>query len=1321
MRRGVKIGLWSVAGIVVTLLILVGGLLIYGNTDSGRSAIERLTSRLTGGTVKLLGLRGSFPSHLELDDLQLTDTRGVWLEAKRIRVDWSPLKYFSSGLSVDNLHVAELYMARLPQGAPNQPVRQTEVSIPRIDVANAVFDSAHLGAELAGMDATLKLQGSAHLHSLKDMQFDAEAQRIDGDGSYVAHLRFDPKRMDATLKLHEPASGPLENILKLPGLGALNLAGSFSGPRNNEALMLSLDAGELHAQAQGSLNLDDFSADLAIEAKSAALKPRADLHWSQAEVRGRWQGSLKTLNASGHVEARDLYLPGDVQLTRIDTEIAAEHGAVTLKGRVDGLVLPGSEPRLFADSPIDVEAGLRLDEAALPLTVNAAHRLLSVRGQATLAGEQTASAVVRIPDVGPFAQIAGQPLRGSASLNGQFKRVGGSGNFVIDAAFANLAGHQFWMGAVGDKPSLRLSASVSDAALRVDNLALAGRALSASGAGSLSMPARVLNVDWKINLSDLGAVSAALAGKLVADGSLQGPLTAFVAQARAQSSISVRGSPSGDVGATVKIANLPSAPAGTVSAQGNFDGSPLHVEVEMSQGGGQNVLHTVMRQAEWKSLHVDGDVLTAMKQGTSRGQVNLKIEHLEDLRHLLGVDIAGALSAGLKFNADQGDTKTAVTVDAPSFSYAGQVAEVHLSGEGFLDDFPFKVDVRVPQWRGASATLSTDGTLNLDESEVQLAHGQLQYRDQLIKLLTPSRFVFSQGLSVDIFKLGAQQAEFELQGRVSPEAALRISLRNVQPALVNAFFPDMLASGSIEAHAELHGDLRAPVGQVELTATNVRSADDAAVGLPAANLRVNADLKMSVAAIDAQLEAGSDSHLKANGDVPLTVDGSFDLKVSGKTSMRLLNPLLEAKGQHVDGDLDIDAAVNGTPADPQITGAAHLTSASWRDYVRGISLTGIGAELEGGQGAVTIKSMTATAAPGTLTATGSVGVLKPLIPVDIKITAQNAQPVASKLVTANFNAQLAVTGTARERLDIAGKVHLNRTLIGIPNGLPPNVAVLDVRRRGKTQHEVPAKPLVIGLDIAVEAPQQILVQGRGLDAEMNGDLHITGTTDDPVVAGQFDLARGSFSLASNRLNITSGRVSFDGYGLQKRIDPTLDFVAQTNARMPQGDANITLRISGLADSPHFDLSSDNNAAQDEILAALLFGASPQTLSGLQLAQIGAALASISGVGGDSNLNPLVKLQKSLGLDRLTIGSAATAPGSTENTGASIEAGRYISRRVYIEAKQSTTGTSQLQADVDLTKRLKLQTKLGNGTATVQGTTPDNDPGSSIGLSYQFEY
>ncbi len=147
------------------------------------------------------------------------------------------------------------------------------------------------------------------------------------------------------------------------------------------------------------------------------------------------------------------------------------------------------------------------------------------------------------------------------------------------------------------------------------------------------------------------------------------------------------------------------------------------------------------------------------------------------------------------------------------------------------------------------------------------------------------------------------------------------------------------------------------------------------------------------------------------------------------------------------------------------------------------------------------------------------------------------------------------------------------------------------------------------------------------------------------------------------------------------------------------------------------------------MARLLFGESASQLSALQVVQIGAALAQLTGGGG--GLNPLAKLQKSLGLDRLTVGTAptggtnpgaASGPANPQNSGYQVEAGRYVSSRVFVAVKQSTTGFSQLVVDVDLTKHLKLQTRIGTGGATAQGTTtPENDQGSSVGLAYQFEY
>ena len=243
------------------------------------------------------------------------------------------------------------------------------------------------------------------------------------------------------------------------------------------------------------------------------------------------------------------------------------------------------------------------------------------------------------------------------------------------------------------------------------------------------------------------------------------------------------------------------------------------------------------------------------------------------------------------------------------------------------------------------------------------------------------------------------------------------------------------------------------------------------------------------------------------------------------------------------------------------------------------------------------------------------------------------------------------------------------------------------------------------------------MQGRGLNAELGGDLHIGGTTATPRVAGGFELIRGTFALASTQLTFTKGTMGFNGAGLKNKIDPTLDFTAQTTV----ADATTTLHVTGLADSPQFDLSSSPPLPQDEILARLLFGESASQLTALQIAEIGAALATLSGASGGGP-NPLAKVQKTLGLDRLSVGGASNSGATgTQTSGASVEAGRYLSNRVFVGAKQSTTGSSQVEVDVDLSKHLKLRTRLANGTTTTQGTTPENDPGSSIGAIYQFEY
>ncbi|MDP9007117.1 MAG: translocation/assembly module TamB domain-containing protein [Pseudomonadota bacterium] len=1312
MRRSLKVAAWVLGASALLLLLLIGTLLIVGNSGKGRVQIERLTARLTGGHVQLSGLAGSFPGHLTLEQLQLRDAAGVWLTATRIELDWTPLAYLEGRLQIDRLHVASVDMERLPQSSSTPG--SAEASIPRIDVAQASFDMLHLGAPLTGAPTSLAAAGSAHLRDIHDMLFDAAARRIDGDGEYELHLHFDAKRMDGSLKLHEPAGGPLENILTLPGLGALQAAVSLSGPRSAEQVEISLQAGNLKGQAQGSLNLSELSADLEFSFEAGAMNPRPDLGWEHAVLNGRWHGNVKSPKAEGHLAATRLRMPGNTQVAALTADLAANLGNAELHALARGLRIPGAQPRLLEDDPLQIDASVRLDDPARRLEVAASHRLFSLRGQAVTAGEQSATVELRLPNVMPFAAYAAQELRGSALINARLSGYPGALQIKLDASGALIPGAQIWARAVGDRAKLEFSGSFKDAALNIDNLKFSGRTLVLAANGNVS--ARSIKARWDLALSDLSAVSPVLAGTLNGSGSVQGPLTALAAEASLSSMLSVRGSQSGALTAEVKVSGLPSTPAGTLIARGSLDGAPLNLDVAMERSA-ERALHAIIHRANWRSAHMDGDITLATDKAQVHGRLVLAVAQLQDLQHLLGIDIAGGVAGNLALRPDGQRTRAHLQIDAQDLLLSGLSGSAHVSGDGFTDSFEFNAGVNIPKLNGAAASLEASGNVNLDSSEVSLAGVLGNYRGQKFHLLEPARIHFASGLSVDALKLASQKAEFDLQGQIAPTLELRASLRNVQPALINLFLPNLLAAGVIDANADLHGSFARPFGEITVHALGIQSADDAALGLPPANIRLTAGLRGHTADIDARLDAGAASQLSAVGEAPLAIDGAVDMKINGKLDVGVMNAFLEARGQHASGQIDIDATLTGSVAAPLITGTLDLKNGKVNDYGRGVSLTDITAQIAGNEGALQIKSFTASAAPGTVSLSGSVGILQKAIPVDLKITARNAQPIMSKLVTANLNADLAIKGTARERLDLIGSVHLNRTLIGIPNGLPLNVAVLDVRRRGKKTVMVPGKPLVIGLDVSVEAPQEFLVQGRGLDAEMGGDLHISGTTDSPFVTGGFDLQRGSFSLATGRLNFTSGRVSFNGAGLKSKIDPTLDFTAQATI----GDTTAIMHITGLADAPQFDFTSSPARPQDEIMALLLFGAPTQQLTPLQLAQVGAALASFSGVGGNGSLNPLVKIQRSLGLDRLSVGAGTSTTPTGADTGASIAAGRYISKRVYIEAKQSTTGTSQLEADVDLTKHLKLQTRLGNGTASVQGTTPDNDPGSSVGLRYQFEY
>jgi autotransporter translocation and assembly factor TamB len=66
-------------------------------------------------------------------------------------------------------------------------------------------------------------------------------------------------------------------------------------------------------------------------------------------------------------------------------------------------------------------------------------------------------------------------------------------------------------------------------------------------------------------------------------------------------------------------------------------------------------------------------------------------------------------------------------------------------------------------------------------------------------------------------------------------------------------------------------------------------------------------------------------------------------------------------------------------------------------------------------------------------------------------------------------------------------------------------------------------PITLAVDVS--APRAVFVRGRGLEAELGGDVSVRGRLTAPEITGALELRRGEITLAGKRLEFERGRLS----------------------------------------------------------------------------------------------------------------------------------------------------------------------------------------------------
>ena len=1187
----------------------------------------------------------------------------------------------------------------------------------RIEQADSGYALAILGgfdlAALLPSDVAPMLAGGLTLDARLDLAGDGavEIAQVEVDaaaGSVRLSGRFDPRPMTADLSVEAVVGDPAAFADLLPAIGwrDIRARGSLSGPLTAPSLTVDIEASDVTGVGIGADRL----------AIALAATPDGDLHGLDSTM------AVTARASAGNLAVGD---PAFAALFRPTIDLA-----------IDGAVGP--------------DGRLALDRAVLTLPA----LRLTAQGQASHWGNSAdISATLAVPDLGVLTDLAGLPLAGALSLDVTAARHEETTDIDVAASIADFhSGVAPLDGALGANTIGALRGTVSDdGTVRVPVLSLDAGALTLNGE-NLHLTNDGAGGTVTLTIPRLADIDPTLAGAITLAAGLSGSVAAPAIDAvLTAADLDVAGIVVPAARLRLNAADLAGAPRGSLELDGEAASLPVGVSLQFAVQNRALAVDDV--RAAIGGARLDGS-LAAGFDGLVAGTLSASIADLSDFAVLAGQSLSGAVVADIDLSADAGQSVAATlrlsnlavadslriadatfraaladVLGTPQIDAALTAAGIAADGididqadataRGGVDALAVGLGLSGPQLTlDAAADLALAG----ESTRIGLTGMTVGYAGEALTLAQSAVVeIAAADVIVDGLILAARQGRIALDGRYAADALdLSLGLSNLPLSLAGLAAPDLAPTGLVNGRATLAGSLANPSGTIDVAFTDVALADSRALGLPGVDATVSGRWNGRQLDLRTAVRSNRIGEISLIGALPLVMDPagvpsvpetqSLSASLEGRLDLAVLNTLLADSGSQTSGTAALNVTVGGTIADPQPTGTVRLIDASYTDPVNGISLTGIGATLTGDGQAFNLTDLSgSTPGGGTLSGGGTLTLDPDAVrAIDLVLSLSNADLIASELLTGTVDADLSLRGSFLEAL-LAGTVTVRQAVLRIPDSLPASVPTLDVEVVNAPpdvlqQHQAaPAAParnsetaaFDLQLDVAVSAPQEVYVRGRGLNVEVGGEIRATGSAVSPRLDGALALRRGDLDLLGNRFSFERGRVAFLGEG---EIDPALDFFAVTQA----DGLDIQVGISGRASAPSFALSSQPEVPEDEILSRLLFGRSSSQLSPVQAIQLAQSAATLAGLGGSEGL--LGSVRDALGVDRLEI------TGGTADDGMSVRAGRYVGDGVYVGVEQGLgQGASEVVVEVEITDNITVETDVGS------------DATGRVGVNFQWDY
>jgi len=393
------------------------------------------------------------------------------------------------------------------------------------------------------------------------------------------------------------------------------------------------------------------------------------------------------------------------------------------------------------------------------------------------------------------------------------------------------------------------------------------------------------------------------------------------------------------------------------------------------------------------------------------------------------------------------------------------------------------------------------------------------------------------------------------------------------------------------------------------------------------------------------------------------------------------------------GPVAIGADIGGRWADPTIRGSLRTQNARLESSVTGMALDHVVAQARFA-GAQLIFSQISAQAPGggSVSGSGSVTFTGGRTALNLSFNATDALLLNRDDVGARVTGPLQIRSDGRTGT-ISGDLKLNRGKFQLGRAsAAAAVPQLVVRDRGLDPEDVievqDLHPWKLNLKVA---GNDLRVTGLGINSRWTTDLSIGGFADEPRFNGRADLVRGDYDFAGRNFKLDRGVIRFRG---ESPPDPLLDIHAE--AQLQGLDADVHVQGTGL--KPEITFASTPPLPQDELLSRILFGTSITNLSAPEALQLASAVAALQ--SGSGSLDPINALRKAIGLDRLRIVPADVATGQKT----AIAAGKYITRKLFVEVVTDGQGYSATRAEYQITRWLSILSTVstvGRSNASVR--------------------